>query len=167
MNVPKTTILVKLREMKSVRLARAFETKLKAGGTKSSSYRMSRVRSRDTRLELAMKVLLNEIGVSYEFQPSMPGHPDFRISGTRVLVFCDSSFWHGRFKRDREGKTFHQNRGFWMKKIIANRARDKRTNTKLRRQGWTVLRLWDSTILRRPETAMMRVKRALHETQPS
>lgn len=124
--------------------------------------RMRKIRSRDTGLERAMKHLLSEVGLRYQYQPRMPGRPDFRIKISKILIFCDSTFWHGRRLEDRSGKVFKRNNAFWSLKLSENRRRDGRNNRILRRMGWSVQRFWDTDILRNPEKVKNRLKRLLN-----
>lgn len=131
--------------------------------TEEVSERMRSVRSRGTGLEARMEAILNNLGIQYEIQPKLPGHPDFRIKSTRVLIFCDSSFWHGRRKADVSGQSFRKNKRLWTSKIAATKARDARTSRSLRKAGWMVLRFWDTDIVRRPEAVEERIRRSLQD----
>ena len=126
------------------------------------SARMRRVKSRGTGLERAMEQILNSMDLRYEEQPRLAGHPDFRISNSKVVLFCDSSFWHGRRQRDLSGESFKVRRIFWADKLRHNKERDKKVTRKLRSEGWKVLRFWDGTILRRPQVVRARIERALN-----
>lgn len=119
---------------------------------------MRRVKSRGTSLESRMEGILTSLNVSYEIQPDLPGHPDFKINGKRVLIFCDSSFWHGRRKDDVTGTSFRKNRKFWTDKITRNKRRDSSVNKELRGDGWRILRFWDTTILKRPQAIANRLR---------
>lgn len=119
--------------------------------SKEVSKRMSRIRSFDTGLEKSMESLLKNQKIKYEKQPPLPGRPDFRISGTKILIFCDSSFWHGRRKNELNGSAFKKNEEFWRTKLSENRKRDIRTNRTLRKLGWRVLRFLDTQISKSPE----------------
>ena len=132
--------------------------------TDQTSRRMKQIRSRETGLEKRMESVLKDAKFLYEKQPKLAGHPDFRIKGTRIVVFCDSSFWHGRRKEDLAGTSFTTNKAFWMSKIAYNRKRDAKVNATLKKAGWTVLRFWDDDILRRPGAVAHRIGRALGET---
>jgi len=98
-------------------------------------------------------------------QPDLPGRPDLLIRGTRVLVFCDSSFWHGRWDRERSGRAFARNRAFWNAKLQRNRTRDRRVNRRLRRAGWSVLRFWDDVILKAPDAVKRKLERYVRVTR--
>jgi len=128
-----------------------------------TSRRMKRIRSSHTGLEKAMAHLLKELGLKYTFQPRIFGRPDFRILRTSILIFCDSSFWHGRRTREITGKAFKKNRAFWTAKLLQNKKRDERINTLLRRNGWAVLRFWDDDILKCPEKVKRRIRRKINE----
>jgi len=126
---------------------------------KETSYRMRRIKSKGTKLEKRMEELLIDLGISYEKQIEIVGHPDFKIKDTNLLIFCDSSFWHGRREKEVTGKAFSKNKEFWTKKLMYNKERDKRINRKLRREGWSVHRFWDTDIIKKPEKVKKRLSR--------
>lgn len=64
--------------------------------SKKTSDRMRRVRSRGTKLESSMENILMELELSYTRQPRILGHPDFELTKSHVLIFCDCSFLQGR-----------------------------------------------------------------------
>jgi DNA mismatch endonuclease (patch repair protein) len=79
-----------------------------------------------------------------------------------VVVFCDGDFWHGRdWLRRRRKLVAGANAAYWVAKIAANIARDRRNTRLLRHQGWTVVRLWETDILARPAGAVEIVLEAL------
>ena len=131
--------------------------------TPETSVRMRLVRSKGTKLESAMEELLRKTKIPYERQPALMGKPDFRIRGTKVVIFCDSSFWHGRRQSDLNGSAFKKNKAFWMDKLVSNRLRDARTNRALRREGWRVLRFWDGDVLKHPEKIKARLVKELEQ----
>jgi len=101
---------------------------------------MSRVRSRDTGPEIALRRALWAAGLrGWRLHPKrVPGRPDIAWIGRRVAVFVDGAFWHGHPDH------YHGQSGpFWDEKIARNRARDVRVNAELSDAGWTVLRFWD------------------------
>ena len=120
------------------------------------SDRMRRVRSKDTIIEKTTERLLKQLCLEYEKQPKMIGHPDFILKKEKIAIFCDSSFWHGRLTKK---QSFKRNQSFWENKIQENRKRDKRTNQRLRKLGWKVLRFWDDDILSRPRFVARKILR--------
>src|SRR5687767_10824756 len=83
---------------------------------------------------------------------TLPGRPDVLFTRDRVAIFCDGDFWHGRELATRVEKlsTGH-NAPYWVAKIQGNVARDRRRNVALEEMGWTVLRFWESDILKKPD----------------
>jgi DNA mismatch endonuclease (patch repair protein) len=93
---------------------------------------------------------------------ALPGRPDLVFRRWRLAVFCDGDFWHGRglaarLKRLAAG----HNPGYWVEKIRANVARDRRNRRRLKDTGWTVLRFWETDILHDPSAIAERIARAL------
>jgi DNA mismatch endonuclease Vsr len=91
------------------------------------------------------------MGLRFSEQPNLFGKPDFKISGTQLVVFCDSSFWHGRHMVIVERARFGRNEKLWVEKLYRNIARDREVNQVLRMQGWIVLRFWDTDIIQQPQ----------------
>jgi len=60
---------------------------------------MKKVKGRGTKPEKIFASLLRKNGIKYQGQPKLFGKPDFRVKDTKVLIFCDSSFWHGGEKK--------------------------------------------------------------------
>jgi DNA mismatch endonuclease (patch repair protein) len=88
--------------------------------------------------------LLREAGISgWRRDANLPGKPDFVFKGKRVAVFIDGCFWHGC---PRCFRLPEDNRRYWRAKIMANRARDRRTRTKLRSLNWRVIRIWEHSL---------------------
>jgi DNA mismatch endonuclease (patch repair protein) len=115
---------------------------------------MSRIRGRDTGPERLTAALLAGVGLIAECQArDLAGRPDFVLRNYRIAVFVDGAFWHGwRFSAWR-----HKLSERWEAKIEANRNRDRRNHKNLRRQGWTVIRLWDFQLERDPQKCLGRV----------
>jgi len=129
------------------------------------SERMKKVKSRGTSLEKCMEKMLRSESIKYQKQPEIKGNPDFRIKNTNVLIFCDSSFWHGRREKEVTGKAFRRNRSLWVEKLTKNKIRDERNNRILRRAGWSVWRFWDTDILKKPEKVKNRLRRIMNEAK--
>jgi DNA mismatch endonuclease (patch repair protein) len=120
---------------------------------------MSRIRGRDTGPEKAVAAGLASFGLEWESQVGpLPGRPDFVFAAARVAVFVDGDFWHGwRFPQWRDKLSEK-----WEAKIEATRRRDARNRRKLRRMGWTVVRLWEHQIERDMSSCLEKVRSALH-----
>jgi len=126
------------------------------------SYTMSRIRSKDTSIELALRKPLWEAGLRYRKHYSKaPGSPDIAFPRENVAVFCDSTFWHGRDWKKRKPR-MKSNREYWVAKIERNIARDKRVNQELKGLKWHVIRFWDVDITESPLRCVAIIKAALN-----
>jgi DNA mismatch endonuclease, patch repair protein len=83
------------------------------------------------------------------------GTPDFIFSKQKVLIFVDGCFWHGCVRCYRRPKT---SRVYWDKKLQDNKERDRRNSTKLKQEGWEVIRIWEHQL-----KAPLRVRRILEK----
>lgn len=118
------------------------------------SYVMSRIRSRDTKIEIMMRHLLVKNKIRFVEHPKMFGSPDFLV-GSRTLVFCDGDFWHGY----RYGSKKKPSKKFWRNKIEGNMRRDRHVARKLRSDGWSVLRMWEHDVEKRPTLCIRKIQR--------
>lgn len=103
------------------------------------SYCMSRIKGKDTGLEVRVRSALHKRGLRFrKHVKGLPGKPDIVFTKLKVVVFIDGDFWHGyRFPSWKLRVS-----DFWIKKISGNRARDQKNQKKLRSMGWRVIRLW-------------------------
>ncbi len=110
------------------------------------SFNMSRVKNKDSDIELKLRGELWRRGMRYRKNvSSIMGKPDIAFVGKKVAVFCDSEFWHGYNWEERK-KDFKSNQDFWISKIERNIERDKIVNRRLRDEGWIVVRFWGKEI---------------------
>src|ERR1700692_4033518 len=114
--------------------------------SRSSSYAKKRNRNCDTAQELTLRKLLWKCGLRYRKNvKTLPGKPDIVFVGQRIAVFCDGDYWHGRHWRRLSAKLrVGTNASYWVQKILSNRRRDRKAEKLLRREGWTVLRFWET-----------------------
>lgn len=106
------------------------------------SWLMSRVRSKNTSPELAVRRLVFRMGYRYRLHcKKLPGKPDLVFAGRRKVIFVNGCFWHGHIgcRYARLPKT---RIGYWRNKRITNRARDRANIAKLQKSGWKVLTVW-------------------------
>jgi len=73
------------------------------------------------------------------------GKPDILFVRKKVVIFCDSEFWHGH-DWDLRITRIKSNTEYWIPKIERNIARDQEVNEMLKSQGYTVIRFWDYEI---------------------
>ena len=105
------------------------------------SKRMALIRSKNTKPELILKKALR--GKGFLYQPKMLGHPDFANKKKKIAIFVDGELWHGYNWKILKSKLKNK---YWIDKITANMARDKKNNRKLRKMGWVILRIWSKEI---------------------
>lgn len=122
------------------------------------SYCMSRVKGKDTGLEIRVRSELHKRGLRFrKHVKDLPGKPDIVFARARVIVFVDGDFWHGyRFSSWR-----HKVANFWQVKIAKNRERDAKNRRKLRALGWTVVRLWEHQVERSFDQCIDRIVAAV------
>lgn len=122
---------------------------------------MSRIRSKNTRLDRTMHSLLRKAGIPFKMYPKILGNPDFLVGG-KITIFCDSSFWHGRnWKKLKAQLEKGSNASYWVDHISHNRRRDHQVNAALGRLGYTVLRFWDNQVFEHPSDCMSSIKRVV------
>lgn len=129
---------------------------------------MAAVRSTDTEPERLLAFAFKRAGLRCRrYADDVRGRPDFVFAAERVVVFVDGDFWHGRQWRQRRLPSLdHQfarsaNRKYWIQKITRNVRRDTAVSRALRRQGWCVVRLWESDVRANLDRCITRVCRAL------
>lgn len=114
---------------------------------------MSAVKGADTAPEVLLRKTLWRMGLRYRLHvKTLPGKPDIVLAKSRVAVFVDGDFWHGRQWRLRGHKSLESqfngvsNKSYWVEKITRNMARDREVGAQLRKLGWRVVRIWESDL---------------------
>ena len=131
---------------------------------------MSSIPSKNTEPELMLRKALWKDNLRYRVNyKKLPGKPDIVFTKHRVVVFCDGDFWHGHNWAIRGLSSLDEELAgysdFWRTKILRNIERDAEVNQKLKEQGWTVVRLWESDIRANLENCVKIVKEALFATK--
>ncbi|MCE4363556.1 very short patch repair endonuclease [Xanthomonas hortorum] len=103
---------------------------------------MSRIGSKNTKPELALRSLLHGLGFRFRLhRRDLPGTPDVVLPGRKTAIFVHGCFWHGHAcKRNKMPKSRVE---YWGSKIEANRQRDAKKRKLLRALGWHVLTVWE------------------------
>lgn len=114
---------------------------------------MSRIRGRDTGIEVTVRKGLHRLGFRYRLGGAgLPGRPDIVLPKYRAVVFVHGCFWHGhdcplyRLPKTRTD--------FWRAKVEANSERDERKAADLREAGWRVETVWECQIRGRTPEAV-------------
>jgi len=110
---------------------------------KERSERMSRVKGTDTKPEMIVRRLVHRLGFRYRLHVrTLPGKPDLVFSGRRRVIFVSGCFWH-RHRGCSMCRLPKSRLKFWKPKLEENRKRDLRNQRKLKKDGWTLLVIWE------------------------
>lgn len=110
------------------------------------SERMSKIRSRDTKPEIALRKAFHRMGFRFRLQGrELPGKPDIVLPKYRTVVFVHGCFWH-RHLKCKVATTPKSNTEFWQGKFDRNVERDTQNIAALEALGWNVLIFWECEI---------------------
>ena len=128
---------------------------------------MSKIRGKDTSIEVVLRKALWHRGFRYRKNyKELPGRPDIVLTKYRIAIFCDSEFFHGKDweilkLRLEKGK----NPDFWIKKIERNRSRDCENDKKLLFLGYTVIHFWGQDIINHTDECLQAIEETIWEAQ--
>jgi DNA mismatch endonuclease (patch repair protein) len=106
------------------------------------SERMSRIRSKNSKPEMAIRRLVHGMGYRYRLHArDLPGTPDLVFRSRKKVIFVHGCFWHGH--ECKLGRMPKSRIEFWSNKIASNRARDTKVLEQLREMGWSCLVIWE------------------------
>lgn len=124
---------------------------------------MQAVKSKGTKIESILGKLLWNQGFRYrKNDKTVFGKPDFVFKTKKIAIFCDGEFWHGKDWEIRKYE-LKSNQEFWHSKIERNIARDIEVNEELQKQGWIVIRFWESEIQKDSESCICKIKNIMAE----
>ena len=121
-------------------------------GLTASSEQSSAIKRRnsktETKPEIKLRRALWAAGLRYRKNVRrLSGVPDVVFVRSKVVVFCDGDFWHGRNWSDLQPKLRDGSNGaYWVEKIRSNMERDRVTTERLQREGWAVVRVWEKDV---------------------
>jgi DNA mismatch endonuclease, patch repair protein len=110
------------------------------------SKNMSRIRSTDTHPEMLVRRLLHGLGYRYALhRRDLPGVPDLVFPSRRKVILVHGCFWH-QHRGCVDGRIPKSRVDYWEPKLRRNVKRDRRNVSKLRRDGWRVLKVWECEV---------------------
>jgi DNA mismatch endonuclease (patch repair protein) len=119
---------------------------------------MSRVKSRNSRAERALRSALHAAGLRFRLHRRIEGMVvDIVFPTAKVAVLVDGCFWHGC---PRHAILPKSNMDYWLPKLAENKDRDRRRSARLRRAGWHVRRIWEHDCLPPSSRAVARIVEA-------
>jgi len=116
------------------------------GTSAQRSQMMRRVKStRNKSTEWALRMALVRDGIKgwQMHRRDLQGRPDFYFPKRKLSIFVDGCFWH---MCPRCGHVPGSRREFWEAKLNLNRARDRRNNAQIKREGGMVIRIWEHSL---------------------
>jgi DNA mismatch endonuclease (patch repair protein) len=120
---------------------------------------MSRIRSKRTKLEKRFCEVTLGAGIRTRRADALPGKPDFRVTGTRVLIFVNSCFWHGCAEHCRMPSSRHE---YWVPKIAGNVERQRQVMRDLRRRGYRPVVVWEHALIKQPRLVLNQLMRNIN-----
>lgn len=126
------------------------EPRFKGSVSEKSRRNMSRIKGKDTSIEVHLRKALWARGYRYRKNyRNLPGRPDIAITKYKIAIFCDSEFFHGKDWDALKPKLEKgANPGYWVRKIQRNIERDEEKDRQLRYSGWTVVHFWGKEIMK-------------------
>lgn len=122
---------------------------------------MQAIRSSGSKIETLLAKALWAEGYRYRKNcKNILGKPDIVLRKYRLVIFCDSEFWHGK-NWNKQKSSVHTHKKFWNEKIKKNILRDRLVNKTLSKQGWKVLRFWGKEIEKNLEKCLFRINNVI------
>ncbi len=107
---------------------------------------MARVKSGNTKPELAVRSVLHGMGYRFRLhRKDLPGRPDIVLPKYKTVVFVHGCFWH-QHPGCKKATIPKQNAEFWEAKLSRNRERDERNLRELDNMGWKTIVVWECEV---------------------
>ncbi|MDP3875202.1 MAG: very short patch repair endonuclease [bacterium] len=121
---------------------------------------MAKVRIKDTDIEKLLGEIIRPFWKKERYRKNvknLPGKPDIVFPESKLAIFADGDFWHGKdFKKWESGIP-----AFWRKKIAGNILRDRLQDKALQKAGYCVLRFYGSKIKQNSQLVHNAIRRGL------
>lgn len=126
---------------------------------------MQNIKSKNTKIEIILRKALWKKGFRYRKNDiRLPGKPDIVMPKYKIVIFCDSEFFHGKDWDTLKIRLKNSNNEeYWIKKISRNRERDDEINKRLSFEGWTVLRFWGEDIKKHTDECVKVVEETIFD----
>ena len=127
---------------------------------KKRSEIMSKIRSKDSKIEIEFRNALWKEGFRYRKNVNgYFGKPDLVLKKYKTVIFIDSCFWHGCKKHCKMPET---NKKFWENKIERNKQRDKEIKKYYKKIGWKIFRVWEHDINKNLDKIIIKIVKFLN-----
>ena len=116
---------------------------------------MSRIKSRDSKIEILFRKQLWKNGFRYRKDSEKYfGKPDIVLKKHKTIIFIDSCFWHGCKKHCRLPTI---RRIYWAQKIARNFIRDRKVTKYYKKQEWKIFRIWEHDLRKHIEQKIKKI----------
>ena len=110
------------------------------------SWNMSRIKGKDTEIEVAVRKRLFSLGYRYRKNDKrLPGKPDIVFPKFKTVVFIHGCFWH-MHANCKMATIPKSNTDFWVAKLTHNVENDIKHKQQLEKMGWKVIVVWECEI---------------------
>lgn len=110
------------------------------------SANMSRIRSKNTLIEMKVRRFLYHQGFRYRVNYSfLIGKPDIYLKKYKTVIFVNGCFWHQHSDCKFTARP-KSNIDFWQEKLMKNIERDRITYKTLVNDGYNVIVVWECEI---------------------
>lgn len=106
---------------------------------------MRRIRSKDTKPEMALRSSLHKHGYRFRLHAKdLPGKPDIVFRSLKKAIFVHGCFWHQHENPNCVDSRIPNSRpDYWQPKLLRNKERDIEHTNNLRMMGWKVKTVWE------------------------
>lgn len=110
---------------------------------------MSRIKSKHTTPELAVRQALTALNIRYRLHvSSFPGKPDIVIRRLKTVIFVNGCYWHQHPGCERKSMP-KTNIEYWKNKLAKNISSQKKNIQALQKLTWKVLVIWECETLQK------------------
>ena len=125
------------------------------------SWNMSRIKGKDTGIEVAVRKRLFSYGYRYRKNDKrLPGKPDIVFPKHKTVVFIHGCFWH-MHSGCKIARIPKSNTEFWINKLNHNVNKDRQNKQLLEEMGWKVITVWECEIEKDLDSVTERIIREL------
>lgn len=127
------------------------------------SWNMSRIKGKDTQIELKVRKALFARGFRYRKNDKRyPGTPDIVFPKYKTAVFINGCFWH-RHNDCKYAYTPKSRTEFWQVKFQRNVENDEKNHKLLEEMGWKVIVIWECEIKQDFNATIDRIVNSIQE----
>lgn len=107
------------------------------------SWNMSRIKSKDTKIEIMARKYLFAKGFRYRKNDKrFPGKPDIVLPKYKTAIFINGCFWHMHCGC-KYGRLPKSNVDYWKEKLEKNVENDSSHIQQIKDMGWNVIIIWE------------------------